>query len=211
MTVTVTNPTGCPPTSLTINAAPCPKGDQPLTPPGSEGSDDDGGGGGGCLIGRTFVALLLASALFMLLVGLCVPGAAPSALIAAAALAIAGGVAFGIWWFLCGSKCAALLIMWQVTMIGAWVSAFLATCCLPSLILAIVLGVAALGLFTGWITTCKPKKCKIFSELLWVYVAAIGTIFAYLTKLAPCGLPTIPLITAAIAAALAIAIAATCK
>ena len=205
----VTKPSGCPPTSLPVMLEPCPPDQGPGPGPGGGqgGDNDDDGGGGGCLIGRVFVALLMASALFMALVGFCI---APAMLVVAAGLAIAAAAAFALWWWLCGTKCSALLLMWQVMMIGGWVCAFLATCCPIALILALALGAASMGLFAGWITSCKPNKCKIFSELLWVYVAAIGTIFAYLTSLAPCGLLVIPAITASIAAGLAIAVAATC-
>jgi hypothetical protein len=93
-------------------------------------------------------------------------------------------------------------------MIGAWVSAFLATCCITSLVLAIVLGVSSLGLFVAWLQTCKPKPCKLFAELLWVHVTAVGTAFAYLSNLAPCGLSSVPMAAGTIAAVLAIAVAA---
>ncbi len=210
VTVNVTKPGNCPPLTLNVNVSPCPEGGQP-GPGGSNGGDDGDDGSGGCLIGRVLVALLLATALFLTLVGFCVPGSAPAVLIAAAAFAAAGAIAFGLWWLFCGSRCGALLILWQISMIGAWVSAFLASCCPAALLTAIGLGVAALAIFFSWLTACKPSSCKLTSELLWVYVTAIGTIFAYLTKLAPCGLPAVPSLAAVIAAVLAVAVGVACK
>jgi hypothetical protein len=210
VTVNVTNPPGCPPTTLAINVDKC-QGEQPPPPPPDSGGGDDGDGSGGCLFGRIIVALLFGTALFLFLVGICVPGAGTYFLIAAAASAVAGGIAFALWWLFCGTKCGALLIMWQILMIGAWVSAFLATCCPLAIILAILLGTAATGLFAGWISSCKPSPCKVFSELLWVYVTVVGTVFAYLTKVVPCGLPAIPATTAGIAAVLAVLVKKYCK
>lgn len=209
--VNVSSPTSCPPTSVSISVKPCQPSTPTPTPPGGSSGNNGDDGSGGCLIGRVVVALLLGTALFLALVGFCVPGAGTAFLIAAAAAAAAGAIAFALWWLLCGSKCGALLISWQITMIGAWVSAFLAACCPAALVLAIALGASALGLFTAWIKACSPSKCKIFSELLWVYVTVVGTVFAYLTKFVPCGLVVIPTIAGTIAAGIAIAVAGYCK
>ena len=205
VTVNISTPQGCPPVSLPVKVDPCP-GDPPPTGggPGDSGGDDNGGGSWGCLFGRAAAEVLLASALFLTLVGLCIPGAAPAVLIAAAATAAAGVVAFVLWWLFCGDKCGAILITWQITMIGALVCWFLSTCCPAASLLAIGLGIAALALFVAWLKTCKPSKCRIGLELLWVFAAGAGTIFAYGAKFAPCGLSIVPKIAAAIAAVLTI-------
>jgi hypothetical protein len=203
VTVTVTAPPGCPPTSLIVKVDPCPG-----TTGGGDGGGDDGGDDGGCIVGRIFVALLLAAALFLTLIGLCVPGAGTAFLIAAGAAAAAGAIAFGLWWLLCGTKCGALMLAWEIPMIGAWVCGFLATCCPLALALAIGLGAAAAGLFALWLSQCKPSKCRILFELLWVFVSALAPIFLYLAKVALCGYPPIPLIAGGIAAALGIALGA---
>jgi hypothetical protein len=174
------------------------------------GDDDDDGGGGGCLVARVFVVLLFATALFLTLVVLCIPTTATSLGVAAAAFAAAAAIAFGLWWLLCGTRCGALLLGWQVFLIGAWVSAFLIGCCPLATAMAVGLAAATTALFLGWIRACHPSACKVTTEVLWVVVSAVGTIFAYLTKLAPCGLPTVPTAAATASVILAVAAAIAC-
>lgn len=197
--VVVTAPQGCPGKSLTVTVD-CPGSPPPPPPP--SGGDDSDGDGGGCFFGRVAIVLLFATALFLLLIGICL--VLPWALIAAAVAAVVAAIAFALWWAFCGSKCAALLLLWQVAAVGAVVAAFLVGCCPWSIFVAIGLGLAALAGFFGWIQVCRPSKCKVLFELLWVFVTPVPLILKPLSTIAPCGIPGVPAWVGLVAAVIAV-------
>jgi hypothetical protein len=199
VSIDVTAPQGCPGKSLTVEVN-CPG--QPPPPPPPPPSDDSDGGGG-CFFGRVAIVLLFATALFLLLIGICL--ALPYALVAAAVAFVVAAIVFALWWAFCGSKCAALLLWWQVSAIGAIVAGFLAGCCALATIFAIVLAVAALAGFFGWIQACRPSACKVLFELIWVFVTPVPLILKPLAVIAPCGIPAVPTWVGLVAAALAVA------
>ena len=197
--VVVTAPPGCPGASQQVQVD-CPS--TPQHPPGDSGGSDDGSGDGWCFFGRVAIVLFFATALFLLLVGLCL--ALPWALIAAAVAAIVAAIAFALWWALCGSKCSALLLLWQVSAVGAVIAAFLWGCCVFAIFVAIGLGLAALAGLFGWIQVCHPSKCKTLFELLWVFVTPVPLILKPLAAIAPCGNPAVPAWVGVTAALLAV-------
>lgn len=197
VSVVVDAPAGCPGKTQTVSVD-CGETPRPRPP----NNDDDGGGDGWCFFGRVAIVLLFAAALFLLLVGLCL--VLPWALIAAAVAAIVAALAFALWWAFCGSKCAALLIGWQILAVGAAVAAFLSGCCLPSIFIAIGLALGALAGFFGWIQVCRPSACKSLFELLWVFITPVPLILKPLSAIAPCGLPAVPTWIGVAAAALAL-------
>jgi hypothetical protein len=207
ISVVVTAPNGCPGSTQQVQVD-CPSAPRPSGGPSSGGSDDDDGGGGGCFFGRVLIVMLFATALFLFIIGICL--ALPYLLIAAAVAAVVAGIAFALWWAFCGSKCAALLLMWQVAAIGAAVAAFLVLCCPWVIFVAIGLGLAALAGFFGWIQACRPSACKVLFELLWLFVTPVPFILKPLSAIAPCGDPGVPVWIGLAAAALALAWGAGC-
>jgi hypothetical protein len=202
ISVVVTAPPGCPGRSQQVQVD-CPPPPKPTGGPSGGGSDDGDGDGGGCFFGRVLIVMLFATALFLLIIGICL--AMPYLLIAAAVAAVVAGIAFALWWAFCGSKCAALLLTWQVAAIGAVVAAFLILCCPWVIFVAIGLGLAALAGFYGWIKVCHPSACKVLFELLWLFVTPVPFILKPLSTLAPCGTPGVPVWVGLAAGALAIA------
>ena len=104
---------------------------------GGNGDDNGGGrtGNGGCLIGRWLVVFLIALAMFLAMLLLCMPS--PQLALIAAAAVVAAGIAFGIWWFFCGTPCAGWLISWQATFVTAIVALFLTGCCVQLIVVAV--------------------------------------------------------------------------
>jgi hypothetical protein len=200
--VIVTKPAGCQGKTEMVDVQCGPK---IIPPPGGDGGDGDGGW---CFFGRVAIVLFFATAMFLLLVGLCL--FIPYVLIAAAVAFVVAALVFALWWATCGTKCSALLLLWQVSAVGAAVAAFLTTCCFSSIYVAIGLVLAALAGFAGWIQVCRPSACKVLFELLWVFVTPVPLIIKPLTAIAPCGNAAVPAWIGVTAAALAIAWGAAC-
>ena len=172
-------------------------------------SDD---GSGGCIIGRIAVVLLFAAAIFLTLLGLCIPSPANTPFLVAAGIAwAAAAIAMAIWAAFCGSRCGALLIGWQSALFGAWLAAYMVTCCPQAIVVLIVLATSAIGLFTLWVARCRPSACRIFVELLWVTAVPVAMVLSGLQVVLPCGLLSgVVALNSAVTAALTIAAAAAC-
>jgi hypothetical protein len=207
VSVETSQPPECKPTSFSFPVTPCQ--DSRSGGDGGDGEIDDGGGG--CILGRIAVVLLFATALFLTILGLCVPPPATAVLIAAAAAWVVAGIAFAIWYRFCGSPCGALLVLWQSFLIGMWLALFLWVCCPAAVIATLAFGAIAAGLFTTWVLKCKPTPCRIFVELAWVTAVPVATMFAVLDKIIPCGaLSGVYTLEAAATAAFASAAAIAC-
>jgi hypothetical protein len=214
VTVEISQPAGCQPTSTTFNVTPCddrpPSGSTPPGP-GSNGGDDDGDGSGGCIIGRIAVVLLFAAAIFLTLLALCLPPPATAIAVAAAVAWVVAGVAMAIWAAFCGSRCGTYLITWQSSLFGAWLAAYMVTCCPLAVVALIALGASASAFFALWVQSCKPSLCRVFLELLWVTAVPVATVLAGLSVLLPCGLLSgVAALNAVVTASLTISAAAAC-
>lgn len=178
---------------------------------GGGGNGGNGGGrtgNGGCMIGRWFVVFLIALAMFLTMLLLCIPS--PQLALMAAAAVAAAGIMFGIWWFLCGTPCAGWLISWQATFVTAIVALFLTGCCVQLIVAAVGLFAVAAGFYAFWIQNCKPDDCEVLKETAAVLVIAAAPALDIITNLAPCGLFPVVVIVGILGAGLTAAALAKC-
>jgi hypothetical protein len=209
VTIEISQPPGCQPTSHTFTVKPC---ERRITNGPGGGGDDDDDGSGGCIIGRIAVVLLFATAIFFTLMGICLPTPANTPFLIAAGVAwVAAGIAMAIWALLCGSRCGTYLISWQSALFGAWLAAYMVTCCPFAIGALIALAGSAILFFGLWVGRCRPSACRVFVELLWVTAVPVATILTGLQYVLPCGLLSgIVALNSVVTAGLTVAAAAAC-
>jgi hypothetical protein len=182
------------------------------TPNGNGNGNGGNGGGtpgnGGCIIGRWLVVFLIALAMFLAMLLLCMPS--PQLALIAAAAVVAAGIAFGIWWFFCGTPCGGWLISWQSTFVVAIVALFLTGCCVQLIVVAVGLAAVAAGFYAFWIQNCKPDECEVLKETAAVFVIAAAPALDIITQLAPCGLFPVVVFVGVVGAGLTAAALAKC-
>jgi hypothetical protein len=207
VTLEMSDPPGCLFAPIIFPVTPCPG--QPTHSDPSEGD-----GSPWCLLGRIAVVLLFAAAICLTLLALCIPPPANATIIVAAGAAwLVAAVALAVWYALCGNGCGALLVTWESALFGAWLAAYMVTCCPTATVAVIGLAALAAVLFIAWVTSknCQPTACRVFAELMWVSAVPVATMFSYVGKVFPCGVVSgVQAANEAVVAALATLLVAYC-
>lgn len=134
-----------------------------------------------CLIGRTALFLLLATAGILWMLVACFPAASPL-VVAAVAASAAAAVVLAIWQWTCGNRCDWLVILWQFFLVLGIAALYLMGCC-PVLLWFFIGSFVLAGIFFEiWRRKCQPARCDIYEAMLWVFGTAIVAVFAIIDQ-----------------------------
>ncbi|MCA9906433.1 MAG: hypothetical protein KC547_21405, partial [Anaerolineae bacterium] len=186
-TVEVTQPDGCPEASTTVHVPACepvssppppPPQSPPLPPPPPPTTSTFDL----CMLLRVFMLLGAGFAIIGLALLVCPVFAAPAlsvstALIVGGAMTALGAIVFVIalvaWVILCRPRrCNFILLAWQIAAFVMFAFFYIAFCpgCTGWGVVGLVALVAFFALFAWWLFECRPSRCTVFSELLFVMI-----------------------------------------
>lgn len=156
----------CPPSSFSISTV-----DVPACPGGGGGGGGGGNGGGGegfgCFGLRAIMTIAAILAVVALALAACIPPAASTLLVIAAAFGAAAAIAGAIWGIFCKKPCAwALLLAWQVAIGAGFLLLCFTTCCPSFWPIGIGLVVVGAGLMLLWKQRCHKNRCQVLKELV---------------------------------------------